>query len=101
MSINTLNRERTDHNKEPSRSGTGRVVPKNKSSSASRSGTGDDRGTMYFFYPAKVDSNLGGVTIFSDTIDNRRHLRSYGIWSTPGADTFGVRTVSFVACAVD
>ena len=54
-----------------------------------------------FFHPAKVDSNLGGVAIFSDTIDDRRHLRSYGIWSTPGADKFGVRTVSFVVCAVD
>ena len=62
---------------------------------------GDDRETTYFFHPAKVDSNLGGVVIFSDTIDDRRHLRSYGIWSTPGADKFGVRTVSFVVCAVD
>ena len=54
-----------------------------------------------FFHPAKMDSNLGGVAIFSDTIDGRRQLRSYGIWSTPGADKFGVRTVSFVVWTVD
>ena len=54
-----------------------------------------------FFHPAKVDSNLGGVAIFIDKIDDRRHWRSYGIWSTPGANRFGVRTVSFVLWAVD
>ena len=103
MSINTLNRERTYPNfdKEPSRSGTGRVDPKNNSSSASRSGTGDDRGTTNVFDPAKVDRNLGGVASFSDTMDDKRHLRSYGIWPASGADKFKVWTVSFVVWAVD
>ena len=88
--------------KEPSRLGTGKVVPKNKSSSVSRSGTGDDRGTTYLFIlPRWTDSNLGGVAIVSDTIDDRRHLRAYGIWSMPGADKFWVRAVSFVVWAVD
>ena len=84
------------------------MVAKDISSGALRSGTGDDRGTTYFFgdrgrqrdnvffHPAKVKSSLGGVAIFFDTIDDRRHLRSYGMWSTPGADNFRVRTVSFV-----
>ena len=54
-----------------------------------------------FFHPAKVDSNFARVAIFSETIDDRGHLRSYGMWSTPGADKFGVRTVSFVAWVVD
>ena len=47
-----------------------------------------------------MDSILGGVAIFSDTIDGRRHLRSYGIRSTPRADKVGVGTVSFVVWAV-
>ena len=54
-----------------------------------------------FCHPAEVDSNLGGVAIGDDTIDDRRHLHSYVIWSTPRADKFGVRTASFVVCAVD
>ena len=53
------------------------------------------------FHPAEVDSNLGGVAIFSDKIDDRRLLSSYGVRSTPGADKFGVGTISFVAWAVD
>ena len=53
------------------------------------------------FHLAEVDSNLGGGAIFSDTIDDRRHLRSYGMRSTPRADKFGIGTVSFVVWAVD
>ena len=67
------------------------MAPKNKSSTEGQR----------IFHPAEVESNLGGVAIFSDTRDDRKHLRSYGIWSTPGADKFGVRTVSFVVWAVD
>ena len=62
-----------------------------------------DRGQQrdnVFFHPAEVDSNLGGVAIFSDAIDDRRLLRSCGIWSSPGAK-FGARTVSFDVWAVD
>ena len=88
---------------EPSRSRTERVVPKNKSSSASRSRSGGDRGTylVLCFHPAEVSSNLGRVAIFSDAIGDGWCLRSHGIWSTPGADQFWVGTISFSVWAVD
>ena len=86
--------------KEPSRSGKGRVVPENKSSSAPRSGQGTTEGQR-MFSSGRGDSNLGGVAIFGDTIDDRGHLRSYGVRCTPGADKVLVGTVSFVVWAAD
>ena len=46
-----------------------------------------------FFYLTEVDSNLGGVAIFSDTIGDRRHLRRYKVHAK--ADRFRAGTISF------
>ena len=66
-----------------------------------RAHQGREPGTTEGQRITEVNSNLGGVALCSDTIDDRRHLRSYGIWSTPRADKLGINTISFVVWAVD
>ena len=50
-----------------------------------------------FCHPAEVDSNLGGVAICSDTMDDRTHLH-YG--PRQGLISLGL-AVSFAVWAVD
>lgn len=48
-----------------------------------------------------MDSILGWITIFSDTVDDGGHTRSNGVWFTPRADQYRVGPISFVAWVVD
>ena len=48
-----------------------------------------------------MERNLGGVAIFSGTIDDRGKLRSYGIRSMPRTAEIEVGAVSFVVWAVN
>ena len=64
--------------KKYSRSGTGRVVPENKSSSASSSGTGDDGGINHFFIRPRWTVISVGMPLVTRCIDDRRYLRWYG-----------------------
>ena len=72
MSINTLNRERTDHNVQQwaFEIGHGKSDPYKYIVDRVKVGDRGRQRDIVYFHPTEVNINLGRVAIFSDAIDD-------------------------------